>query len=763
MTMSAANDNRVRARVTVEGLVQGVGFRPFVHRLAHRYDLGGSVHNFLGGVVLEVEGEAPQVEAFLAALPRERPPIARLLRLSVEHLTPTGERTFVILPSRESAGGAILISPDVATCPDCRRELFDPADRRYRYPFTNCTNCGPRFTIVRRVPYDRPHTTMAPFRMCPSCQAEYDHPDDRRYHAQPNACPVCGPQVTLVGNGEEVAGDEAVRRAIELLVGGQIVAIKGLGGFHLACDATSEAAVRRLRERKHREERPLAVMSRSLEKIARYAELTPEAEELLTGPVRPIVLLRKRPGDVLSPSVAPDSRYYGVMTPYTPLHHLLLADERLLAVVMTSGNLSEEPLATDNQEAQKRLGGIADAFLLHNREIQVGCDDSVVRPTAVAPILMRRARGYVPFPVALQRDLGRVLAVGGHLKNTFCLTSGRHAFLSQHIGELDNAETWDYFQWCVRHLQSVLRVEPEVLAHDLHPDYPSTRYALDLARERSLPAEGVQHHHAHASQCMAENGLEGEALAIVCDGTGYGTDGRVWGCELLATRYEAFRRLGHLAYVPLPGGEQAVREPWRMAAVYLDGQGLLEADVPFCRGLDRGRWKLLAEMMARGLNSPLASSAGRLFDAAAALLGLREVNAYEGQAPMLLEATATEAEGIYDWSLGEEAGLLVLDPGPMFGGMVGDLRAGADSGTIAARFQGSFVAMLAQAAVRLAAETGLRRVVLSGGTMQNERVLTGLHATLSGAGLEVFTHAETPPNDAGLALGQAVVAAARRS
>ncbi len=752
----------VRVRVTVEGIVQGVGFRPFIHRLARQHHIAGSVHNFTGGVIIESEGQGEDVEAFIAALPAEKPPIARIENISVSGLDVRGDTEFVITASREAAGGTILLSPDVATCADCVRELFDPDDRRYRYPFINCTNCGPRFTIIRTVPYDRPNTTMQPFAMCGPCQAEYEDINNRRYHAQPNACPICGPQVTLVGSGAPQRGEAAIQQAIELIVEGKIVAVKGLGGFHLACDATNEEAVQRLRRRKNREEKSLAIMSAGLADIQTYAQVTDSARELLEGPIRPIVLLYKKPASPIADSVAPHSKYHGVMTPYTPVHHLLLDDERILALVMTSGNLSEEPLATDNDEAQQRLGGIADAFLLHNRDIQIGCDDSVIRPTSLEPIIMRRARGYVPFPISTQKDLGNVLAVGGHLKNTFCLTDGHNAFLSQHIGDLDTAETLNYFQWCIDHLQDVLRIEPHLIAHDLHPDYLSTRYALDLAEQRGWQPVAVQHHHAHIASCMAENGRENEVLGIACDGTGYGEDGCVWGCEIMAATYNDYRRLAHLNYVPLPGGEQAIRQPWRMAAVYLARQDLLDADIAFCRNLDRDQWRLLEQIMDKGINSPLASSAGRLFDAVAAVLGLQHINVYEGQGAMMVEAAATEADGTYDYDIYQDNDLIIMDPGPMFAGIVADLQTSADTGNIAARFHNSFVTMLADTAVRAAGVTGLKQVALSGGTFQNELVLVGLHHRLSEAGLEVFIHKQVPPNDGGLSLGQAVVAAERQ-
>ncbi len=754
-------ERRIRRQITVTGIVQGVGFRPFIHRLAQKHNIAGSVHNFTGGVVIEAEGSPDDVTAFIKELPRGKPPIARIEEISIRELPVAGDSQFVITASREASGGTILLSPDVATCEDCLRELFTPQDRRYRYPFINCTNCGPRFTIIESVPYDRPNTTMRPFAMCPQCQAEYDDINDRRYHAQPNACPVCGPQVELIAGDEHYLHDKAVREAIERLMAGEIIAIKGLGGFHLACDATNEAAVQKLRRRKGRDQKPLAIMSGSLKDVKAYCELTPQARELLTGPIRPITLLRKK-DSAIAPSVAPDSKYHGVMLPYTPLHHLLLADDRLLALVMTSGNLSEEPLATQNEEACQRLGHIADGFLLHNRRINIGCDDSVVRPTALGPIIMRRARGYVPFPIKLRQDLGRILAVGGHLKNTFCLTEGHNAFLSQHIGDLEDAKTLGYFQWCVDHLQKILRIRPELVAHDLHPAYLSTRYAQQLAEEQGLEAVAVQHHHAHIAACMAEHGVAGPVLGVACDGTGYGADGTVWGCEILISTYDDYTRVAHLDYVPLPGGEQAISQPWRMAAVYLDRQGLLDADIEFCRNLDTAAWRLLSQMIEKEINCPLASSAGRLFSAVSALVGLCPVEAYESQSAIMLEAAATNTDGVYDYEIARDNDMLIMQPGPMFGEIVNDLQTGTPIGQISARFHNTFVQMLAETAQQVADETGIGQIALSGGTFQNELVLVGLYHQLTEAGFEVLIHQETPPNDGGLGLGQAVVAAAKK-
>ncbi len=757
-----------RRLVRVLGIVQGVGFRPFIHRLARRHELAGSVLNYAGGVDIEIEGPPAALNAFLADLERERPPIALIEDVSTSPLPPVGDHAFRILPSREGEPGPILVSPDVATCADCERELLDPANRRHRHPFINCTNCGPRFTIIRGMPYDRPQTSMAVFPMCPACRAEYQDIDDRRYHAQPVACPECGPRL---GFRAEKASDAspALEATVQALRDGKIVAVKGLGGFHIACDATREESVRLLRERKGREEKPLAIMAPNVEAVRRFCEVPESAREMLTGARRPICLLPKKAtadgGGLIAPSVAPDSACYGVMLPYTPLHRLLLEDGGFLALVMTSGNLSDEPLATSNEEAFARLGHIADAFLYHDREIIVGCDDSVVRPTSAGTIVMRRARGFAPFPVRLGGPQTSVLALGAHLKNTVCITKDDYAFLSQHLGDLDDAQTLTYLERTVAHFLSLLKLQPEAIAGDLHPDYLSSRHAERLAEERKLPLVRVQHHHAHIASVMAERQVEGTVVGIACDGTGLGEDGCVWGCEILVADLAGYRRRAQLAYVPLPGGERAIREPWRMGAVYLRaafGSGVCdELDLEFCRALDRGAWRVLERMIELGTNSPPASSAGRLFDAVAALTGVQQVCSYEGQAAMRLEAAATATERVYAFEIGEADGRLVLDPAPIIRDIVEDLQKGVPVGEISGAFHNSFVAMLAEAAGRVAREEGLGRVALSGGTFQNAWVLTRLCERLRQKGLEPIVHEHVPCNDGGLSLGQAVVAGAR--
>ncbi len=777
MSTEAAASARTRRRLIIEGIVQGVGFRPFLHRLAEDLGLAGSVYNFTGGVQVEVEGSEEQVEAFVRRLPEEVPPLAVLEKIEVHKLPAEGSETFVIIPSREEQGGPIFVSPDVATCADCRRELFDPADRRYRHPFINCTNCGPRFTIVRAVPYDRPLTSMAAFPMCPACRAEYEDLDNRRYHAQPVACPDCGPTLWMwretreAGGTAASTGEQAIAAAQELLRSGAIVAIKGLGGFHLACDATNEEAVQELRRRKGRAEKPLAVMVESLATAERLVELDEPARQLLAGPRAPIVLAAKRRPEGLAPSVAPESGDYGVMLPYTPLHLLLFEGLGRPALVMTSGNLSEEPLATGNEEAHERLGAIADAFLEHDREIVTGCDDSVLRATARGPILMRRSRGYAPLPVSLAEPVVPVLAVGGHYKSTFCLTSGKQAFLSQHIGDLGDADNLAYFERCVRHLEEVWQTHPKVLACDLHPDYLSTKYARQRAAEEDLPLVAVQHHWAHLVSVLADRHEPGPAVGIICDGTGYGEDGTAWGCEILLGDARAYTRWGHLRNLPLPGGERAIREPWRLAGVYLRetfGPEFCEelADLEVCRRWPREKWAVLEQMITRGVNTPQASSAGRLFDAVAVLLGLAWDSSYEGQPAMALEAAASReprvAGGEYEWALGQEADLVVADARPVVRGIVADLRAGRSRGEIAGRFHETFAQMMVEMAAQAAAEQGWEVVALGGGTFQNRLLLERCCELLEARGLRPVYHRNVPPNDGGIALGQAVVAAVGR-
>jgi hydrogenase maturation protein HypF len=557
----------VRRHIEVSGIVQGVGFRPYVYRLATGRQLRGTIRNTPAGVIIEIQGPPETIQDFVEHLPAEAPPLARITNLAVHDVPCNGDQDFCIVHSHEGEEVRTLISPDVAICPDCLREMFDSNDRRYRYPFINCTNCGPRFTIIRDIPYDRPSTSMAMFPMCPACLAEYENPLDRRFHAQPNACWECGPRVELWDkSGKRIECRDSIVEAVSGLHAGLVVAVKGLGGFHLAAHATNPAAVALLRQRKHRVEKPFAVMVPDLQAAQEVCELDGAARTVLQSMQRPIVLLPKKTLSVIPDEVAPCNRYLGIFLPYTPLHYLLLAEGGFKALVMTSGNLSEEPIAIDNREAATRLNGLADYFLVHNRDILLRCDDSVVRVAGGITRPMRRSRGFVPVPVFLKEDQPSVLAVGGELKNTICLTKGKHAFLSQHVGDLENVESYSFFQKAVQHLERILEIRPGIIAYDLHPDYFSTKWAL---QQSGAELVGVQHHHAHIASCMAENHLEGRVIGFALDGTGYGTDANIWGGEVLVARYEDFERAAHFEYVPLPGGEAAIREPWRMAVSYL--------------------------------------------------------------------------------------------------------------------------------------------------------------------------------------------------
>ena len=757
---------RVRRAIEITGIVQGVGFRPYIYRLAVESNLAGFITNTAAGVSIEVEGPKEAVERFLARLPQEAPPLARITNLVVTERPPNHDQGFRILPSRSGEERHVLISPDVATCKDCLDELFSPTDRRFRYPFINCTNCGPRYSIVHDIPYDRAKTSMAVFPMCPDCQREYDDPLNRRFLAQPNACWNCGPRLELWDSeGRPLACPDPAARAAELLAAGEIVAVKGLGGFHLAVDAMQEASVARMRERKRRVDKPFAVMAANPECLEEFCHLYEVSRALLLSPEHPIVLLRKKLPERLAAAVAPFNRDLGVFLPYTPLHHLLFAGQRFTALVMTSGNISEEPIAIDNLEASRRLRGLADYFLVHNRSILVRSDDSVVRVEGQRPRQVRRSRGYVPAPVFLQEELPPVLAVGGELKDTICLTRGREAFLSQHIGDLENLESYKFFESTVAGLERILEIEPKLLAYDLHPDYFSTRWAL---AQEGLERVGVQHHHAHIASCMAENHLEGRVIGFALDGTGYGLDGNIWGGEVLVAEYGEFQRLAHLDYVRMPGGAAAIAEPRRMAVSYLFhhfGRDFWGLDVPFMGRLDRSRTETLLRLIESGAHSPLTSSCGRLFDAVAALAGIREQVNYEAQAAIELEAALEEGSGEkgFPCAIRGEGDGWVIDTRPMFLALIEDLREGVPTGRISFRFHLGFVDVLARTAELVRGRTGLERVCLSGGSFQNCFLLEHLRERLEAVAFQVFTHAAVPCGDGGLSLGQALVAAHRRS
>ena len=743
----------VRQRLRVSGIVQGVGFRPFVYGLATSAHLGGFVGNDTDGVFIEVEGETDAVSGFVSDLERFAPPAARIQRIEAEDVPPTGDASFGIVASHHAASGTALVSPDLRTCDECLSELHDPNDRRHNYAFINCTNCGPRFTIIKQTPYDRPDTTMRPFRMCDACQSEYDDPADRRFHAQPNACAVCGPSVRSVPDSRD-----SIRHARLRFAEGDIVAVKGLGGFHLACDATSESAVATLRERKRRVAKPFAVMVADLATAQSIARIDDDESRLLTSRERPIVLLAKRSNTNVSDLVAPRNGHLGIMLPYTPLHDLLVAPGEIW--VMTSGNLAEEPIVTDNADALDRLGGIADAFVFHDREIYVPCDDSVVRVLDGGEYPIRRSRGYAPFPVPLPFEVPPILATGGELKATFCLAAGRDGFMSQHIGDMKSLETLVTFEHAVNHFVDLFRIEPELIATDLHPGYLSKTWAEDDGR----PVVKVQHHHAHIASVMAEHGVTDPVIGFAFDGTGYGTDGTIWGGEVLLADYDGFERVAHLAPVALPGGDAAVRHPGRMALSHLRSAGIpWERDLPPVGDHTEIVLETLEIQMDRHINTIPTTSMGRLFDAASALAGVRQTATYEAQAAIEFEALVDRSEGCsYDFGLVDTDTPIILEPGPVIAGIVDDVRAGVPVGLIAARFHAAVATMIVEIAERVCERTGITTVGLSGGVFQNVTLTHAAATALGEKGFAVLTHRLVPPNDGGLALGQAVIAARRR-
>jgi hydrogenase maturation protein HypF len=748
-----------RYKIAIQGIVQGVGFRPFVFQQARSRGLTGFVTNTSSGVELEIEGRNQALEDFLETLKNQPPPLSRITHFEQKELPLAGYPDFTIRESLVREERSALISPDIATCPDCLRELRDPRDRRFGYPFINCTNCGPRYTIIEDIPYDRDKTTMAAFTMCPDCAREYHDPLNRRFHAQPNACWTCGPRVVLHdGQGKAVATADPVRESARLLKEGRILAIKGLGGFHLSVDAVQEEAVQRLRKKKRREEKPLALMSADLEAIAQYARVGPEEADLLLSKERPIVLLKKKSPHPIAPSVAPNNRYFGAMLPYTPLHHLLL-DRDFLALVMTSGNLSEEPICIDNEEAFRRLKGVADYFLIHNREIYLRSDDSIVQPVAGRLRQVRRSRGFVPVPIFLKEPLSPILACGAELKNTVCLTKDNRAFISQHIGDLENLETLDFFKLTIRHLKQILQIDPEIVAYDLHPDYLSTRYALEQEGVRLV---GVQHHHAHMAGCMAEHGLQGRVIGLSLDGSGYGTDGCIWGGEILVGDLASFQRRGHFAYLPMPGGAKAIREPWRMAVSYLYqayGEQIRDLSLPILERLSRPDRETILTMIRRRINSPLTSSCGRLFDGLAALIGLRDRVAFEGQAAMELEMIQSrDSLETYPLEITREGDGYLLQPGPIIQGVVADIHRQTSPQAISRRFHLSLMELLTRVCILVRNDLGLHRVVLGGGVFQNRTLLSGFEARLGQEGFRVYSKTLVPSNDGGISFGQAVAA-----
>jgi len=747
------------------GVVQGVGFRPFIFQLATEHRLNGRVRNTSGYVEIDVEGQLANFDAFLADIPDKAPPVARIEKLLTKEQPVVGYSGFEINESQPNAGEYQLVSPDLATCNECAAEIAVPADRRYRYAFTNCTNCGPRFTIIKDIPYDRALTTMSKFRMCPECQAEYDNPAYRRFHAQPNACPVCGPLLQLArSDGRIVECPDPLSTAVQFLHEGKIVAIKGLGGFLLACDATNNEVVKLLRQRKKRPSKPFAIMVTDINEARKYCQVSNDEAALIMATQSPIVLLKIRESSNLAPLVAPRLKYLGLLLPYTPLHHLLMR-EATVPLVMTSGNLNEEPIAKDNEEALRRLNEIADYFLWHNRDIYVRYDDSVAMVADGENRLLRRARGYAPYPVHLTFDAKPILACGAEMKGSFCLIRDHYAFVSQHIGDMENAETLEHFQNTVEIYERLFRIEPRIIAYDMHPDYLSTRYAQELAGTNSaLKLCPIQHHHAHVASCMAENGVDDPVIGVALDGTGYGTDGNIWGGEFLLADYQKFERLAHLEYVPLPGGDVATKKPLRIAAAYLYhliGEKAL-ADSDLLARIDAEELDLIKQQIDRKLNAPLTSSCGRLFDAIASLIGIRDNIDYEAQAAIEMEMAATDfvpGDSMnYPFDVEEQAGVKIIRLGRLFDAILLDVKNHASKAEIACRFHNSLARMIVLMCQKLSNKTGVKTVALSGGVFQNRLLFHLVLSILKEKDFRVLTHKQVPTNDGGIALDQAVIA-----
>lgn len=767
MLTSLTENKNKRYRLKISGRVQGVGFRPTVYRYAVEKELRGWVFNSSQGVVIEVEGEERRINEFLKLLKEKPPPQAEILDIQISPCPLVGEKEFKILSSATEEEIKTQVSPDLATCQECLRELNSFKDRRYHYPFINCTNCGPRYTILKRIPYDRKNTTMSVFKMCKECFLEYTAPLNRRFHAQPNACWECGPEVEMINlaSQKKLKGEEAIKEARQLLAQGEIVALKGLGGFHLACDATQEKAVRNLRQRKFREDKPFALMAKALETIKLFCEVSPSEEALLISSKAPIVLLKKKHScSKIAEEVAPHNPYLGFMLPYTPLHHLLFKGAPFEILVMTSGNISDEPIAYQNSEAKERLQRITPYLLVHNRAIYIRCDDSVTRilPFTQREMLIRRARGYVPQPLSLPFKFHQeILAVGAHLKNTFCFGKDNFAFISHHIGDLENAAALESFTSGIEHFKNIFKLNPSVIAYDLHPEYLSTKYAQ--AQKDTSFLIPIQHHHAHIASCLADNQVKNkEVIGVAFDGVGLGEDNTLWGGEFLIASYQKFTRIGYLKPIPLPGGEQAIKEPWRVAGVYLEevyGEKFLELNLEFVSILDKKKWRVLQKMLSQKINSPLTSSIGRLFDAVAALLGVRQTINYEGQAAIELELLADDEVTLsYPYEIKFTEGQYIIDPKGIIEGIVTDLLHCVATREISAKFHQTVVEIIVKMCSYLRRETQLQEVALSGGVFQNMFLLERTFEKLTQAGFKIYLHSKVPPNDGGISLGQAVIA-----
>lgn len=749
-------------KIVVKGIVQGVGFRPFIYRLATMLRLKGWVFNSSSGVIIEVEGDELAIDTFLKKITLTPPPLSNIDDIKVEFVSVNGKKSFEIKESLWEAGKFIQIVPDISICENCLQELLSPTNRRFKYPFINCTSCGPRFTIIKDIPYDRKRTTMHKFRMCNVCKNEYLDQSNRRYHAQPNACNVCGPQVKLLkSDTQEVKCDDPIKKVAKLLKEGKIVAIKGIGGFHLACDAENDEVVYKLRKRKKRQaSKPFAIMLFDVASVRRYCEINEEEEALLTSPRRPIVLLKKLPNCTISKYVAPNNNYLGVMLPYTPLHYLLF--QLPLALVMTSGNFSDEPLTKDNDAAIKNLGKIADYFLCHNRDIHISCDDSVTSIILKKEFILRRARGYVPLPITLKFTLPQILGTGAELKNTFCLTRDNYAFLSQHIGDLKNYKTLKYYKESVAHFKKLFKIKPEIIAHDIHPDYLSTKFAKEYS---SLPAFPVQHHHAHIVSCMVENEVDEPVIGVALDGIGYGIDGKIWGCEFMIAEYHSFTRIGHLKYIPMPGADMATIEPYRMAVSYLYsvfGREFINLNTNFNKRWEKEKIGILLDMIDKNINSPQTSSCGRLFDAVSSILGICDKLNYEAQAAIELEMVAlTGVDKKYKYEIISTKDILIIDTSLIIEGIIKDMLNNISIGVISAKFHNTLIEIIVKMCMLFKSRFGIDKVALSGGVFQNRYLTEGVIQRLTNHSFICYHHSKVPTNDAGISLGQVVIAGRR--
>jgi hydrogenase maturation protein HypF len=764
MTVSFELMKKERRKIEIRGIVQGVGFRPTVYRLAKKHNIKGSVGNDTRGVVLDIEGLPGEIDSFLKELKKNPPPLANIEKIESQKLALRNYKEFEIIESKEQEEKTTLVSPDIATCRDCRRELLDAKDRRYLYPFINCTNCGPRFTITKELPYDRKNTTMKKFEMCEKCRTEYENPEDRRFHAQPDACQDCGPHIKLTDvKGKEKKCDP-IEKTISLLKSGKIIAIKGLGGFHLACNAKDKKAIEVLRDKKKRPYKPFALMAKDVSVISRFVHLSDEEKKLLQSPRAPIVILKKRKECVLPENIAPNNNFLGFMLPYTPLHILLFRKpESIEVLVMTSGNKIDEPLAIDNSEAFEKLGNIADYFLIHDRDIWIQADDSIARAIDNKPFLLRRSRGYAPEPVRrLARSGKRIIGFGAHKHNTFSISRGDEIFISHYIGETDNPETIKAFERGIKHFIKFFDIPPDIAAVDLHPEYEATKFGKKWAKENNKPLIEVQHHHAHIASCLLDNGMDEKVIGVGWDGTGYGADGKIWGGEFLIADLKGYERKAHLQYIPLPGGDMAAREPWRMGAVYMYttfGENFLNFDIDFVKKLDMKKWAVVENMIDKKVNSPETSSIGRLFDAVSSIMGIRDTVTYQGQAAIELEMMAGETEKeFYEFEIREEKGIYVINPLPVMESIVKDIKSRIAPDSISARFHLGLAEMIVRVSGLLRKETRINKVCLSGGVFQNMVLRKLTTERLEKNNFKVCNHKNIPPNDGGISAGQVAVA-----